>query len=132
MARISSLPAPAETLVLNTLRSAAEPMTAYGLLEALRPVGIRSAPIIYRALDLLMKQGNVHKINELGAYVACDCTDDHKHSMSVLAICGQCREVEELHDHAVIHHLEHLREQGIRLQPHAVIELPVICSQCAV
>jgi Fur family transcriptional regulator, zinc uptake regulator len=131
MARPSSLSAPSDTLVLNALRVTREPMTAYGLLEALKPSGIRSAVIIYRALEVLIAQGKVHKINELSAYVACDCEDDHHHSLSVLAICGECREVEELHDHAVIHHLEHLREQGIRLQTHAVIELPVICAGCA-
>ena len=132
MARTSSLPAPAEILVLSVLRSAKEPMTAYGLLDALKPSGIRSAPIIYRALELLLKQGKAHKINELGAYLACDCPEDHHHKISVLAICGTCREVEELHDHAVIHHLENLASQGIHLQPFAVIELPVICVQCSV
>ena len=131
MARTSSLSQPADILVLQTLRAAKEPITAYKLLDMLKPSGIRSAPIIYRALELLINQGSVHKINELGAYVACDCTHDHHHSLSVLAICGTCRDVEELHDHTIIHYMEHLRERGIRLQTHAVIELPVICSQCA-
>ena len=131
MARPSSLSAPASELVLMVLRKSKEPMTAYALLEKLKSKGINSAPIIYRALEVLVKDGTAHKIKELGAYVACDCLSDHHHALSVLTVCGDCHEVNELHDHAVIHQLEALRKQGVRLQPHAVIELPITCNACA-
>jgi Fur family zinc uptake transcriptional regulator len=131
MGRPSSLSAPAAELVLKVLRKSEEPMTAYTLLEKLKKSGIKSAPIIYRALESLMKEGAVHKIKELGAYVACDCTKDHHHALSVLTICGDCHKVAELHDHTVIHQLENLRKSGVRLQNHAVIELPITCNACA-
>lgn len=131
MARQSSLSAPAAELVMKVLSKAKEPMTAYALLDALKKKGIKSAPIIYRALESLMKKGAVHKIKELGAYVACDCSADHAHALSVLTVCGDCKEVEELHDHKVIHQLEDLRRSGIRLMQHAVIELPITCERCA-
>lgn len=131
MGRPSSLPAPAAELVLKALRTSAAPMTAYTLLETLKKSGIKSAPIIYRALEILMKEGAVHKIKELGAYVACDSTGDHKHALSVLTVCHDCHKVTELHDHAIIHQLESLRKRGVRLTEHAVIELPIICNVCA-
>ena len=131
MARPSSLSAPAEILVLNALRKAGEPQTAYALLEKLKKSGIKSPPIIYRALDALIKNVAVHKIKELGAFVACDCSQDHHHALSVLTVCGDCKEVEELHDHTIIHQLENLRKSGVRLQSHAVIELPITCNACA-
>ena len=131
MARPSSLSAPADELILTLLRQLGEPLTAYALLERLKPSGINSAPIIYRALESLMKQGQVHKIMQLGAFIACDCSADHAHALSVLAVCGECKEVEELHDHAILHQLEKLRQSGVRLLPHAVIELPVTCNNCA-
>jgi Fur family zinc uptake transcriptional regulator len=131
MARPSSLSAPASELVLRVLRKASGPLTAYELLEKLRKAGINSAPIIYRALEVLMKSGAAHKIKELGAFVACDCTHNHQHALSVLTVCGGCHEVEELHNHSVIHQLEKLRGAGIRLQEHAVIELPITCNACA-
>lgn len=131
MARPSTLSAPASELVLKALRKSKEPMTAYALLEKLKKHGINSAPIVYRALDALIKDGSAHKIKELGAFVACDCAKDHHHALSVLTVCGDCKEVEELHDHAVIHQLENLRKQGVRLQNHAVIELPITCNACA-
>lgn len=131
MARPSSLSAPADQLVLKTLRKAKTPMTAYALLEKLKKSGINSAPIIYRALDTLIQRGEAHKIKELGAFVACDCHEDHQHSLSVLTVCRACKTVTELHDHAVIHRLENLRQQGVRLADHAVIELPILCGKCA-
>ncbi len=131
MARPSSLSAPADQLVLKALRKAKEPMTAYALLEKLKTSGINSAPIVYRALEVLMKRGEAHKIKELGAFVACDCHEDHHHSLSVLTVCRECKTVAELHDNAVIHTLEGLRNQGIRLADHAVIELPIMCGKCA-
>lgn len=132
MARPSSLSIPAETQVLRLLQKSAEPMTAYAILERLKKSGVKHAPIVYRALDALMKKGLVHKIKELGTYVACDCSEDHQHSLSVLTVCGDCKEVQELHDHDVIHRLESLRKKGIALQPHAVIELPITCHSCTV
>lgn len=131
MARPSSLSAPASELVLRLLRKSSGPMTAYELLEKLKKSGVNSAPIVYRALEVLVKDGTAHKIKELGAYVACDCTQNHHHALSVLTVCGDCHEVEELHNHNVIHHLENLRKAGVRLQEHAVIELPIICNTCA-
>ena len=131
MARPSSLSAPATELVLGVLRASTQPLTAYALLETLKNSGIKSAPIIYRALDALMKEGAVHKIKELGAFVACDCSADHKHALSVLTVCHDCHTVTEMHDHALIHQFENLRKQGIRLTEHAVIELPITCNACA-
>lgn len=131
MPRPSSLAVPATELVLKVLRRTKAPMTAYGLLEKLNKHGIKSAPIVYRALDVLVQKGAVHKINELGSFVACNCDQSHVHELSVLTVCGDCKSVEELHDHGVIHQLENLRKKGVRLKEHAVIELPVICNACA-
>lgn len=131
MARPSSLPAPATKLVLRALQKAKTPMTAYRLLNTLKKSGINSPPIIYRALETLTKEGSVHKVKELGAFIACDCESHHRHALSVLAVCGSCHQVEELHDHGIIHQLEELRKSGVRLQEHAVIELPITCDTCA-
>lgn len=131
MARPSSLSAPSKDLVLSALRKHKEPMTAYGLLEVLGKAGIKSPPIIYRALESLMKSGAVHKITALNAFVACNCTADHAHDLSVLTVCHDCRQVEELHDHEVIHHITKLRKMKVNIPHHATIELPVTCAACA-
>lgn len=131
MARPSSLPAPAEELVLRTLLKSKAPLSAYAILEKVNKFGIKSSPIIYRALEGLMKRGAAHKINELNAYVACACTADHHHDVSVLTICQGCKRVEELHDHGVIAHMSALRKLRVNLPESATIELPVMCKPCA-
>ncbi len=131
MARPSSHPVHPRELVLKTLRKSSKPLSAYDLLERLKPQGIQAPPVIYRALNALVKEGTVHKIKELSAFVACDCPKEHQHALSVLTVCHECKKVTEIHDHAVIDQLETLREAGVRLIPHAVIELPVTCESCA-
>lgn len=130
MARPSSLPAPAEELVLGCLRKSKKPMSAYDILEKVDKFGIKSSPIVYRALGSLVKKGTAHKINELNAFVACACTADHHHDVSVLTVCQDCKRVDELHDHAVIHHLTKLRKLHVNLRKAAVLELPVTCDSC--
>lgn len=131
MARPSSLSKPAAELVLSLLKSSSEPLTAYKLLAKLKKSGVNSAPIVYRALESLLDGGKIHKINALGAYVACDCTQDHHHEVSILTVCNDCKKVEELHDHKIIHQIEGLRKQGVRIASHAIVELPVVCNSCA-
>ena len=43
--------------VYRVLRSARGPMTAYQILDAVRPKGISAPPTVYRALNRLMRDG---------------------------------------------------------------------------
>ena len=131
MPRPSRLPVHPADLVLKALKKSRKPLSAYELLEKLHPDGVKSPPIVYRALEGLMQKGVVHKIKELGAFVACNCAKNHDHSLSVLTVCGACHKVVELHDHAIIDQLEALRGHGVPLREHAVIELPITCDACA-
>jgi len=117
-------------MVLAVLRESAVPLTAYDLLKKITPLGVKSAPIVYRALDTLERAGTVHKIKELGAYVACNCASDHSHHLSVLTVCVGCKKVNELHDHTVIDYLDGLKTLKINLPETAVIELPITCTSC--
>lgn len=131
MARPSALPVHPKELALKLLRKQKRPMSAYDILEKLKPAGVRGAPVVYRALEALMKDGLVHRIQTLNAYLACDCSKNHDHAISLLTICSDCKAVKELHDHDVIHQLEGLRKHGVALNQQAVIELPITCKSCA-
>jgi Fur family zinc uptake transcriptional regulator len=132
MSRPSKLSASSPELVLRVLQSNVKPLSAYEILEKVKEFGIKSPPIVYRALDTLMKIGKVHKINELNTFIACDCEEDHQHLLSILTICQSCNEVSELHDHIVIDHLAKLKTLNIYLANNAVIELPIICQNCTI
>ncbi len=73
-----------------------EPVTAYDLVETLRGItGKRvDPPTIYRALDFLIDQGLVHRIEGLNAFVGCSMPEA-RHAGQFL-ICGQCGTIREL------------------------------------
>ncbi|WP_333822927.1 Fur family transcriptional regulator [Pinisolibacter sp.] len=79
--------------VLEVLREATTPMSAYQVLDLLRPQGVQSPPVVYRALERLVKAGHIHRLEGLGAYFAC-CGQDHAKG-TVFAVCTACHKVEE-------------------------------------
>ena len=89
--------------VLGLVLDSDRPAGAYDMLERLRP-GRKGAapPTIYRALEFLLDQGLIHKVERLSAYVGCvhGMEDGHAHNAQFL-ICTGCGRVEELDDHAI-------------------------------
>jgi Fur family zinc uptake transcriptional regulator len=86
---------PARAFVLETLLESHEAMTAYALLERLEAAGLGGQPpVAYRALDFLVANGFVHRLERLGAFVACTC-GGAEHNAGFL-VCRTCRRVAEL------------------------------------
>ena len=81
--------------VLEVLRAQDRPMTAYQILEALKPgdPGI-APPTVYRTLSALTEAGQTHRLESLNAFILCRCEHD---AVPVLAICDVCGAVNE-HD----------------------------------
>lgn len=79
--------------VLTVLQGSQTPMTAYQVLDALRPRGVQSPPVVYRALERLEKNGQIHRLEQLNAYFACH--GHHADAPVVFAVCRECRKVEE-------------------------------------
>lgn len=79
--------------VFTVLTEAETPMSAYQVLDRLRPEGIQSPPVVYRALERLEKAGRIHRLEGLNAYFAC-CGRDHAKG-AVFAVCTRCKRVEE-------------------------------------
>jgi Fur family transcriptional regulator, zinc uptake regulator len=116
--------------VLKILKESLKPMSAYHLLNRLNVVGITAPPVVYRALDSLVKQRKIHKVKELSAFIACNCDETHTHDVSVLTICQKCHSVNEIHDDVILNQFYRLKQQGINLTDNALIELPIICELC--
>lgn len=86
---------PARSFVLETLLEAHKAMTAYELLERMAAAGLGSQPpVVYRALDFLVANGFAHRIERLGAFVACTHGGE-VHSAGFL-VCRSCRTVAEM------------------------------------
>ena len=85
---------PARSFVLDTLLETHRALTAYELLDRMTAAGLGSQPpVVYRALDFLVANGFVHRIERLGAFVACT-HGGSEHSAGFL-VCRVCRTVAE-------------------------------------
>ena len=115
--------------VLRLLCVSDKPLSAYELLDRMRGVVKNPAPpTIYRALDFLLEQGLVHKLESLHAYVGC-AHPDQPHASQFL-ICEDCGEVAEVEDPSVA---KSLRAAGQAIGFHTkrpVVELLGTCAQC--
>jgi Fur family zinc uptake transcriptional regulator len=80
--------------VLELIWSSHASVKAYDLLDNLRLTDPSAKPAtIYRALDFLLDQGLIHRVESLNAYVGCK-HPEHKHDL-LLLICTHCHEVDE-------------------------------------
>src|SRR5712691_10358519 len=81
---------PTRRRVLEALTASHRPLGAYALIDRLAERGPRPAPItVYRALDFLLAQGLVHRIESRNAFIA--CINNHESgTMVVFLLCDLC------------------------------------------
>ncbi len=121
--------------VLRLVLEAGQPVGAYALLDRLKAARAGAAPpTVYRALDFLLEQGLIHKVERLNAFIACT---DHAHDHAGHAhphqflICGRCGATAEIADAAVSAALAAAaRAQGFRAA-RATVEIEGTCAACA-
>jgi Fur family zinc uptake transcriptional regulator len=124
---------PIRARVLGLIAAAGKPVKAYELLELVRAqkgVGADAPPTVYRALDFLMANGFVHKLESVNAFVACHHPNSDQHSVPFL-ICDRCHSAVELEDRDVVMQLE-ARAKALGFQPQAqTLEVHGLCARCA-
>lgn len=85
---------PARRRVLEILLEQHRAMGAYDILAILASEGMGSQPpVVYRALDFLVTNGFVHKIEKMNAYLA--CTHPGEDHSPIFMICRACETVAE-------------------------------------
>ena len=85
-------------------------------------------PTVYRALDFLLAQGLIHRIESLNGYVGC-ARPEHEHRC-LLLICRRCGVVTEMENPAINRALEdQARRQGFLLE-HQIMEGRGLCAHC--
>jgi len=115
--------------VLALIFDAAGPVTAYQLLDRLRDCRKGAAPpTVYRALDFLLEQELIHRIERLNAFIACADTGHHHHLVQLL-ICRQCGSVAEVEDCAAAAALDEVAERSGFHPAAAVVEVEGVCAK---
>ena len=116
--------------VLRLLTQQAGAISAYDLLDLLRASEPQAKPpTVYRALDFLLEQGFVHRVESTNSYVLCHLFDQPTHS-SAMFICDRCGAVKEQGAEGVEDIMQQLAaELGFALH-HNVIEAHGLCENC--
>jgi Fur family zinc uptake transcriptional regulator len=121
---------PVRRAALEILLGEHRAMGAYELLDRLQEAGFGSQPpVAYRALEFLVANGFVHKIERLNAFIAC-AHPGASHSPAFL-ICRECDAVAEAQSAPARGSLgEAARATGFRIE-RTVVEALGVCPACA-
>jgi Fur family zinc uptake transcriptional regulator len=121
---------PIRRQVLESLLASHRPLGAYELIEALAVRMPRPAPItVYRALEFLMAQGLVHRIESRNAFLACVQRHDQS-AFTAFLICDRCGSVGEVAAAAVASTLADAA-QSVGFRPRfSVVEIAGLCAHC--
>lgn len=115
--------------ILQLIWSSHEPILAYELLKSLRQEKANAEPpTVYRALDFLLENQLIHKIESLNAYTGCQFPE--KSHLSQFLICNGCNQIAELDNNQV----NKVIQQELKLSGFAIeqqtIEIKGLCANC--
>jgi Fur family zinc uptake transcriptional regulator len=127
--------------VLGLILDAEGPTGAYELLDRLRGTRRNAAPpTVYRALDFLLEQGLIHRVERLSAFVGCvshgeahhavNGAEVHEHAAQFL-ICRRCGQVVEMDDPDLAHALAAAAARAGFTVAKATVEAEGLCAACA-
>lgn len=103
---------------------------AYDLLDELKTTDPSAKPAtIYRALDFLSKQGFVHKIESINAFIMCHHFSECNHPVQ-LFICDECRHVEEIQSNNLDLALRSMADASGFTISHQIVEAHGKCKAC--
>lgn len=121
---------PVRRRVLEVLLAEHRAMGAYDILPTLAEEGLGSQPpVVYRALEFLVKNGLAHRIELLNAYIACAHLGQ-THAPAFL-ICRECRLVAEADTELSTGRLGKAAQDMDFTIERMVVEVEGLCPACA-
>jgi Fur family transcriptional regulator, zinc uptake regulator len=121
---------PIRRQVLQALLSSHRPLGAYEVIDELAKSMPRPAPItVYRALDFLIENGLVHRIESRNAYLAC-AQDHDAAAMVAFLICDTCGSVGEIPAAPVAQGLNAAARATGFAPKLSVVEITGTCAHC--
>ena len=117
-----------QTLVLQVLTEASQPLGAYAILDELRRYGFKAPLTVYRALEKLAGEGLVHKLESLNSWTI--CCGEHHANPPVFEICNDCGNVTEHFDKELLKNLNSMSERSGFMPDRSIIEIHGRCDDC--
>lgn len=122
---------PLREKVLQIVWKSHKPVGAYDVLDELaRSHKAARPPTVYRALDFLMGEGLIHKIESLNAYLGC-IEAGAPHTGQFL-ICRNCGATEEIVDPKLDTALEAAAARAHFKAERKIVEISGLCARCIV
>ena len=115
--------------VLELMLAHGGAVSAYDLLDRLKETDVGAKPpTVYRALDFLLEQHFIHRVESQNAFIACNhFSDDHQLQ---LFICESCQDVQELHSPQIQQSLnEQARLNDFQIH-NQTVEARGLCHNC--
>ena len=116
--------------VLELVWRSHAPIGAYQILEQLAGSRGRVAPpTVYRALEFLSREGLIHRIDSLNAYVG--CPSPARPHQAYFFICRECGDAAEFHDEQLAAALAQCVARARFHVDGATVELSGLCGRCS-
>ena len=117
--------------VLELVWRSHKPVGAYEVLDWLTSEDQRSAapPTVYRALEFLLEQKLIHRIESLNAFVG--CVDPSRQHTAQYLICRACGMVKELEDDVVAKAIGAQAQRQGFVVDRQTVEVHGLCDACA-
>ena len=116
--------------VLSLLENSKEPLKAYTILFDIQKKGIKAPTQVYRALDKLIENRKVHKIESKNSYIACNNVNCSSQSSTSFLICEECDIVIELEKNNSSSYFSKLTEKFDFKYSEHNLEIYGYCESC--
>ena len=121
---------PIRRKVLEIIWQSHKPVKAYDILAQLSTdEHIEKPPTVYRALDFLIKNNLIHKIESANAFIGCET--DHSMLDSKFFVCDVCDEVKEVCEPKLDKSLLAASNKLGFIPNQTTIEIHGTCAKCA-
>jgi Fur family zinc uptake transcriptional regulator len=120
---------PLRRRVLELVWSSHKPVGAYALLDQLRDEELGSAPpTVYRALDFLIENGLIHRIERMNAFIGCSHPGEvHR---GFFLICAECGNADELESASVAESIATSAGKRGFIARDMTLEVTGVCAAC--
>jgi Fur family zinc uptake transcriptional regulator len=116
--------------VLEIIWQGHQPAKAYYILDQLSALLSSAKPAtVYRALNFLLDNGLIHKINSLNAFVGCSHPCHHKQCFFL--ICKHCNEVSECCTSSLNEAILTTAQENAFTPEETSLEIQGICKSCS-
>lgn len=120
---------PIRRKILELVWQSHSPSKAYDILSRFRhEIPSAEPPTIYRALDFLLKERFIHKIEHLNAYIG--CMHPQSSDSCFFLICKNCHHIQELSKPALSDTIAQTLNEHFFSVQHVSLEIQGLCKAC--